>query len=226
MAGTEITKTTPAYNPADANTLDGLNNLLQEKIFLNLQKVLPGIVQTYNRVKNRAVIKPAITGVASRGQKIPKEALIDIPVFSMSGGGIIMSFPVKAGDKGWLVANDRNISIFKQNLEESAPNDYRKHCFNDAFFLPDKINDLQISEEDEGAIVIMTEDGSTKFTLKQGKITLTAENIIHNGNTTINGTLTTTNTITAPEAVINGIAQSTHVHGGVEAGVGKTGAPE
>lgn len=196
----EITKTIPAYNPADVNTLDGLNNVLQDKILMNMEKVLPGIVQSYDRNTNRATIQPAITGIASQGQKVAREPLINIPVFSMSGGGIVLSFPLKQGDTGWLIAADRNISIFKQNLEESAPNDYRKHTFQDSFFLPDKINDLSISNEDDGAVVIQTTDGSAKFTLGASGINIT-------GNTTINGDLTVTG-----EATISGIAYSTHVH--------------
>lgn len=196
----EITKTIPAYNPADVNTLDGLNNALQDKILMNMEKVLPGIVQSYDRNTNRATIQPAITGIASQGQKVTREPLINIPVFSMAGGGIVLSFPLKQGDTGWLIAADRNISIFKQNLEESAPNDYRKHTFQDSFFLPDKINDLSISNEDDGALVIQTTDGSAKFTLGASGISIT-------GNTTINGDLTVTG-----EATISGIPYTTHVH--------------
>ena len=107
---------------------------------MGIQKVIPAIVQSYNKETNRAVVKPAITGVASQGQKVPHEALIDIPVLKPSGGGITMAFPIKQGDTGWLIACDRNISIFKQNLTESAPNDYRKHKFEDSFFIPDSIN--------------------------------------------------------------------------------------
>lgn len=209
----EITKTIPAYNPADVNTLDGLNNALQDKIFMNMEKVLPGIVQSYDRNTNRATIQPAITGIASQGQKVAREPLINIPVFSMAGGGIVLSFPLKQGDTGWLIAADRNISIFKQNLEESAPNDYRKHTFQDSFFLPDKINDLSISNEDDGALVIQTTDGSAKFTLGASGINIT-------GNTTINGDLTVTG-----EATISGIAYSTHVHPNGNQGE-DTGAPK
>ena len=86
----EVTKTIPAYNPADANTLAGLNNILQDKLSMNIECALPGIVQSYNRTTNRAVIKPAITGVASLGQKVSKEPLIEIPVFCMAGGGIVI----------------------------------------------------------------------------------------------------------------------------------------
>lgn len=209
----EITKTIPAYNPADVNTLDGLNNALQDKILMNMEKVLPGIVQSYDRNTNRATIQPAITGIASQGQKVTREPLINIPVFSMAGGGIVLSFPLKQGDTGWLIAADRNISIFKQNLEESAPNDYRKHTFQDSFFLPDKINDLSISNEDDGALVIQTTDGSAKFTLGASGINIT-------GNTTINGDLTVIG-----EATISGIAYSTHVHPNGNQGE-DTGAPK
>jgi hypothetical protein len=144
----EITKTIPSHNPADETTLDGLNNVLIDKISMGIQNVIPAIVQSYDKATNRAIVKPAITGVASQGQKISKEPYIDIPVLNLSGGGFIISFPIKQGDTGWLVACDRNISIFKQNLTESAPNDYRKHKFEDGFFIPDKINTFVLNSID------------------------------------------------------------------------------
>ena len=218
----EVTKTIPAYNPADANSLSGLNNMLQDKISMGIECAIPGIVVSYDRNTNRAVVKPAITGIASQGQKVSKEPLINIPVFCMSGGGIVMSFPVQAGDKGWLVANDRNISIFKQNLEESAPNDYRKHNFLDAFFLPDKINDINFSQDDNGCFVIQTLSGTTKITLKEGVITLTSPNVVINGDTLINGSLTVTT-----ETTTNGIPFTTHVHPYTDDGVpSDTGVPK
>ena len=219
---TEVTKTIPSYNPADANTLSGLNSILQDKLSMNIECAVPGIVQSYDRLTNRATVKPAITGVASQGQKVSKEPLINIPVYCMSGGGIVMSFPVNAGDTGWLIANDRNISIFKQKLEESAPNDFRKHNFLDAFFLPDKINDINFSQEDEGAVVIQTLTGTTKITLKEGVISLAAPNIVINGDTAINGSLTVTT-----ETTTNGIPFTTHVHQYTDDGTpADTGVPK
>ena len=216
----DITKTIPAYNPADANTLSGLNNILQDKLSMNIECAIPGIVQSYDRTTNRAVIKPAITGVASLGQKVPKEPLINIPVFCMSGGGIVMSFPVKTGDTGWLIANDRNISIFKQKLEESAPNDYRKHNFLDAFFLPDKINDISINDAD--AFVLAA--NSTKFSLKENNIAFntqtfsieaTATNITSNINAT--GSLTVTGATTS-----DGLSDTTAATGTFQTADSKT----
>ena len=188
----DITKTIPSNNPADSNTLDGLNNTLIDKIFLNLKKVCPGIIQSYDRQTNRAVVKPAITGIASQGQKVPKENLVNIPVLNLSGGGVVLSFPIKQGDTGWLIAADRNISIFKQNLVESAPNDYRKHCFEDSFFIPDKINDLNILDND--SFIIQTIDGETSSSLKENLLNLIATAINLTGATTITGDTSITGT--------------------------------
>ncbi len=217
---TDITQTIPAREPSDTTSLEGLCRLIKDVTLMDMEKVLPGVVQSYDRVNNRAIVKPAITGVAALGQKIPKNPLVNIPVLTLQGGGIYMSFPLKEGDKGWLVACDRDISIFKQCLSESSPNSYRKHCFNDAFFIPDKINSISVSEEDDGAIVISTESGSAKFSLKEGEIKLTGNTTIV-GNTMINGSLTV-----SEEVVGNGIELSAHVHGGVQSGSGSTGGPQ
>lgn len=188
---TEVAKTTPSYNPADVNTLDGMNNFFSDKISMNIDCAIPAIVQSYDRTTNRAVVKPAITGVASQGQKVSKAALTNIPVLQL-GGHILL--PVKENTTGWLIACDRNISIFKQNLTESAPNDYRKHKFEDSFFIPDAINvqgveDLTIDAKD------------TDLALKTDK------NLTINGTNGLDGTYVISNgtSITVTKGIITGI---------------------
>ena len=205
----EITKTIPLHNPADENTLDGLNNVLIDKISMGIQNVIPAIVQSYDKATNRAIVKPAITGVASQGQKISKEPYIDIPVLNLSGGGFIISFPIKQGDTGWLVACDRNISIFKQNLTESAPNDYRKHKFEDGFFIPDKINNTPSSNTN--SLLIQNSTGTIQLELTDTGLNIT-------GDTSIVGNLTVSTgetgsfvskddkTVTVTNGIITGIA--------------------
>lgn len=182
----EITKTIPSHNPADENTLDGLNNVLIDKISMGIQNVIPAIVQSYDKATNRAVVKPAITGVASQGQKISKEPYIDIPVLNLSGGGFVISFPIKQGDTGWLVACDRNISIFKQNLTESAPNDYRKHKFEDGFFIPDKINNTPALNTD--SLLIQNSTGTIQLELTETGLNISGVTTI-TGNTSVVGNL-------------------------------------
>lgn len=208
----EITKTIPSHNPADENTLDGLNNVLIDKISMGIQCVIPAIVQSYDKTTNRAVVKPAITGVASQGQKVPKEPYIDIPVLNLSGGGFVISFPIKQGDTGWLIACDRNISIFKQNLEESAPNDYRKHKFEDSFFIPDKINNTPTKDS---SLIIQNSAGTVSIELTETGVNITGLTTI-TGNTSVVGSLSVstgaTGTFTTSEnklvTVTNGIITS------------------
>lgn len=205
----EITKTIPSHNPADENTLDGLNNVLIDKISMGIQNVIPAIVQSYDKATNRAIVKPAITGVASQGQKISKEPYIDIPVLNLSGGGFVISFPIKQGDTGWLVACDRNISIFKQNLTESAPNDYRKHKFEDGFFIPDKINNTPSSNTN--SLLIQNSTGTIQFELTDTGVNITGDTSIV-GNLTVSTGATGSfvskddKTVTVTNGIITGIA--------------------
>lgn len=186
----EITKTIPAHNPADSNSLDGLNNILVNKISMNIDCVIPGIVQSYDKVTNRAVIKPAITGVASQGQKVSKPAYNNIPVYQNP----FIKIPIHTNMTGWLVACDRNISLFKQNLTESAPNDYRKHKFEDAFFIPDSINS-------QGVDNLTIDAGSTNLDFK------TSANLTINNTAGLNGSYTISNgtVITVTKGIITGI---------------------
>lgn len=144
MSDTQITQTISSENPADNDTLEGLNDFLQDKMFLHLEKIIPGIVISYDKFTNRAVIKPAITGIATEGTKVPKDEITNIPVLQLGG---IFKFPVSAGMTGWLIACDRDISIFKTVLSETAPNTSRKHKYQDGFFIPDVINTTLVTDE-------------------------------------------------------------------------------
>lgn len=190
----DIAKTIPAYNPADTNTLDGMNNLLMDKMGMSIDCAIPGIVESYDKSTNRATIKPAITGVASQGQKVSKPAYVNIPVMRIGSNKTFISIPISKGDTGWLIACDRNISIFKQNLQESAPNDLRKHKFEDGFFIPDSING----------------HGTDNLTIDSGEndLALVTSNLTINGTDGITGTYVITNgtTITVKNGIITGIS--------------------
>ena len=163
---TEFAKTIPVHNPADDNSLEGLLNFLGDKLSMNIDCCIPGVVTAYDKTTRRATIKPQITAVASLGQKIPKEAYSNIPVYMPGGTGFQITYPVTVGDTGWLIASDRNISIFKQNKEESAPNDYRKHCFEDGFFILDSINGI-------GSDDLVLKTTSNTFTISNTAISAT-----------------------------------------------------
>lgn len=215
---TGIAQTISSENPADNDTLEGLNNFFQDKLFLHLEKVIPGIVESYNKTTNKATIKPAITGIASQGQKVSKDLLVNIPVLQLGGGNITMTFPIKPGMTGWLIASDRDISIFKKIKTETAPNTPRKHKYQDSFFIPDSINsvgsdDFQIKAENSSFNLDTNSISETtqNYTLTADtlNITGTAGNITVetlNVTTAASGSFTTSNNKTV--TVVNGIITS------------------
>lgn len=192
---TEYAKTLPEHNPADVDSLEGLLNFLGDKMSMWLDCCLPGVVTEYNQDTRRATVKLQITGVASLGQKIPKEAYTDIPVFMPGGGGFEIKYPVNVGDTGWLIACDRNISLFKQNKTESAPNDYRKHCFEDGFFLLDSINGSGSND-----LTLDAKDNNLAFK--------TSANLTINDTVGLNGSYTITNgtVITVTKGIVTNIS--------------------
>jgi len=217
----------PSYNPADINSESGQQDFLFDKFAGRIEKIAPAQIVSYDRQKNRAEVQILNQSITSEGGKISRKVLNDIPALMLYGGGYVLSFPIKEGDIGWICAADRNISIFKQTLKMFAPATYEKHKYKDSFFVPNYINGFTYTTDDENAVLLTSTDGLTKISIKDGQTTITSANITLNGNLTVNGTVATSSTITAVgEITGNGIQLSTHVHGGVQTGSGKTGAPQ
>lgn len=207
----------PSINPADTGSEAGVLEFMQKKLLSRIEKIAPAKVISYDRNKNRAVVQILPLEITSTGEKLQRRQLVNISVLTLSGGGFWFSFPVKEGDVGWIVAADRDISVFKQQLSEYAPNTYRKHKYDDSFFIPDRINNFTIAEEDSAAVLISSVDGTTKVSIKDGQVTITAQKAevkaqmvdvsaqtaiitaetTNNGNVIINGNLQVTGTVTS-----------------------------
>lgn len=217
----------PSYSPADKNSEAGFIDFLIDKVALKIEKVAPAQIISYNRSTNRATVQILNQIITSTGEKMPRDTISNIPVLMLSGGGFTLSFPIKEKDIGWIIAADRNISVFKQLLSIFTPADYRKHKYQDGFFIPDKVKGFDISPDESNAVLLTSEDGLTKISIKNDAITITAKETVLNGNITVNGSISTTGTITSSTDVISaGISGKSHTHGGVEAGGASTGAPQ
>lgn len=100
------------------------------------------------------------------GSKVARADVANIPVFRFGGGGMFMRFPLKAGDLGWLAANDNDISLIMQGGgAEDWPNTTRQCKFSDAVFFPDTFKAWIIAGENAGNAVWQTEDGTTCIAL-------------------------------------------------------------
>lgn len=213
------------------------------------EKMLPAIVQSYDRTTNIATVKPLIAIVRVNGTAQSRHPLTNINVLSLGGGGFHMSFPLKAGSLGWIIAGDRDLALFKQSLEESTPSNSRYGTFADGLFVPDVFRQYSIADEDEDALLIQAVDGSCKISLQDGfikilhptKIILSTPlvecsedfqvgnnltvlgNTATTGTTSANGGLSAEGTTTLPsDTSIGGIDVLSHGHEQQNNGSGRT----
>ncbi len=229
----------PSRNPAGNDTLSGLINFALLKFLQNTDGCLPAEVIAYDAATNRAQVQPQIVQVTTGNEQVPRAQVASVPVARWGAGGFLIYFPVRTGDKGWLIANDRDISIYKQTGEQSAPNTNRLHSFEDGWFLPDTAL-AAATLADPAKCCIQSYDGTTSITLGAGTITMTCPTeIILNTplvsiagqivagtdagftrTATFNGTIMTTG-----DVVAGTVSLDSHVHTGVETGGGETGGP-
>lgn len=211
----------PNYNESNKSSFSGILEEVLKNYSLNLENVLPAVVVSHDRATNTVVVTPAINMIGTDGEPIQR-ANLTLPVHVFGGGGIVISAPLQSGDTGWIIASDRDITLFKQSLKVSNPNTYRTHKFAFGFFVPDKIKGFTVQSGDDSAFLIQTLDGSTRIALSDGlvkintggniqaecsSLTITASSCKITGETEITGNLTVSGEVTG-----NGIALSTHTH--------------
>lgn len=208
----------------DANPSASMEFILR-RAMENLECCLPAEILAFDRAENVATIRPLIMKTGVDNQQYERGEIYNINVLSLGGGGFNISFPLKRGDLGWIVSADRDLSLFKASLNISPPNTGRTHNFADCWFVPDKFRNYVINEEDAEFATFQSEDGnsrvsvgqsqiritvgSTKITLVDGKITLDTQaaeinapgGTVINSNTTINGTLSVRDQVSAMAGV-------------------------
>jgi hypothetical protein len=202
----------PSVDPADEDNMAGLFRHVFAKLMQGVDGMLPAIVVAFNgdRDAPRVTVQPQIALVTTGGAQVSRAQIASLPVFQFGAGGFLLSFPIKTGDFGWILANDRDISVYLQSGELSRPQTFRKQNFADAIFIPDAMRNYTIDPTDEDNVVLQKADGSVKITLGDNTIKLAATNV----------------NIVSTTLTHNGKnVGATHVHNGVTVGIGNTGAP-
>lgn len=220
---------------------------------LGFEVCLPVVVVSYDRIKNRVTVIPAIKRVTTSGEMVSRAQIV-VPCHNPCGGGIAINYPIKQGDTGWVIAGDRDASLFLQTLKEAIPNTYSKHLYQFGVFIPDKINNVAIAAEDSDALVIQTLDSVSKISIQKDKIKIATQNVNAvfspssldvvgdtnidgnvaivgdvdiTGNVTETGNMSVNGNITVlgGDVVADGISLKNHTHGSVMNGDGKTSPP-
>lgn len=206
----------PSVDPANEGSLEGVIETIKKKFLQGIDDMLPARVMSYDRTSNRATIQPVVAMVSTAGAQVQRAQIASVPVLLLGGGGHMLSFNLKAGDFGWLKANDRDTSLFLQSFGDGGPNTHRMHSFEDAMFIPDAMRNFVIDPEDEENAVFQTLDGSTRIALWADKIKLTS------GDTTFEMGAAGV-TFNGPSFKLNGKELINHVHSNVTNGPSNTG---
>lgn len=240
-----------SVNLNDEDLLTGAFNVMINHINKKMQGSLPVKVTKVSDDRKFVNVQPQILVVDSEGGTISRSEIKGIPVQTLGAGNFLISFDIAVGDKGWIQASDRDISLFKQSYEESKPNTKRMHSFSDARFIPDIMTDFAIDQEDVGALVIQNRDATVKITLSPSKIKLKAPALdiettglfkaVCSGGIDLNGvtidaagttfspiSFTAPNVIGTVDVTFNGISAVSHTHNYTwtdPAGSGTTSTP-
>jgi Phage protein Gp138 N-terminal domain/GpV Apex motif len=211
-----IANAPPSRNPADDGTLAGTLRLVLTKFLQRTDDMLPAQVLAYNRSTNLAQVQPLIYMITTDNQQVTRAQVASVPVLQLGGGGFVLSFPINTGDLGWIKANDRDISLFKQFFSAAPPNTQRQHTFEDAMFVPDTMmQGVTINSEDASNVVLQNLAGTVRISLGSDTLTITTPAL----------TIDTPVATFTGDASIGGILFSTHKHTGVQSGGSDTGGP-
>lgn len=157
----------PSVDPANLGSMQGMMRHVLDKYMQDVDDMLPARVVAFNgdRNKPRVSVQIMYMMTTTEGNVVPMSQVANVPVLTMSGGGFVLSLPVKEGDLGWLKANDQDISLFLQSFNEQPGNTKRMHSFEDAIFVPDVMKGWDIAGADQDSAVLQSLDGMVKLTL-------------------------------------------------------------
>lgn len=164
------------------------------------------------------IVNKLVTDIDENGSQILEDYAPITAKVCYAGNGI--SYPLKKGDCGIILFNDREIESWFVNGEVNQLAYDRCHALTDAIFIaglyaqPNSLNAKYI----DNCLHIFYGTKSIKIT--ENSVIIDGDTII-NGNLTVNGQITATNDIIA-----NGISLMHHTHSGVEVGSGNTGEPQ
>lgn len=203
--------------------LENLFSKLMSDVKSDIRVSLPAKVISFDAEKQTISCIPTVrelVNINGQVKYMDLPVLEDVPIQMPRAGGWIITLPIKPGDECMVIFQDLCIDgwWFRGGIQNW--NDLRRHDFSDAIAIfspwsqPNVISNYLMD-----GIELRSVDGSTKITIKQGKISIL-------GDLEVTGKITASDTITSVVDVISGtISGKTHKHSGVQTGSSNTGVP-
>ena len=193
---------------------------------------LPGLIESFNARAITATVQPAIQGtvMAKDGSTshVNLPLLVDVPVCFPHGGGVTLTFPVRAGDECLVVFASRCIDGWWQGGGTTPALDARMHDLSDGFAIVGPFSQKRvIANVSTQAAQLRTDDGLTLIEVAAGQVRVQAARVLldtpeahFTGRVTSDGIISS-----SADVLANTVSLRTHVHTGVQPGPSTTGQP-
>lgn len=228
-----------------------IRQILNQRNFVALVKVVAVDAPGGLALAGAVDVTPLVNQLDGQGNAVPHGVVPSIPYYRMQGGLNAVIMDPQVGDIGMCMFCDRDISAVRANRGIANPGSLRRSSMSDGLYLGGVLNAIPTQ------YAMFTEDGiklysPVKILLESELIELVAPEIVFDastsitattpiftingdvaivGDTTMDGKLDATGTITAPNVVgttnvtFGGKSGVGHKHGGVATGGGQTGVP-
>lgn len=197
----------PSRKPGSDESMSGVFALGFRKEMLDVDDMMPARIVSWDSDTNRAQVEILYLVTMTDSSVHPMLAPAEVPTLVAGAGDLVLVWPLKPGDLGWIKSNDRDISLFLQEYNAQPGNLPRIHSFEDAIFIPDAMKDFIVTDAD--AVSLQTKDGTTSVQLKPGSIKFTVGDCV----TTITASGTVSNKpIMAPQFTNGTVNLIGHIH--------------
>lgn len=201
----------------------------------HLRVAIPGIVQSFNSVKQTVVVQLALRerinvitpdgqgGAAPVPQDVAIDPIVDVPICIPRAGGFSLTLPIQAGDECLVIFSDACFNAWWANGGVQNQEKLRRHSLSDgiAAFGPWSQQRL-IPNYSTTKAQLRSDDGVTVVEVGAGEITLTAVNVKVVGALEVTGTITADGDLNVT-GHLDGKTFLTHQHTGVATGGGNSG---
>lgn len=118
----------------EPNLVDAMRSLKID-IFRSLNCVKIGQIVKLDATKKTAQVQILFKRQLPSGTSVSNPLLVDVPVFTLQGGGAALQMPISAGDQCLVLFSDRNLDAWYENGSEAVPLTSRAHDLSDGIAL-------------------------------------------------------------------------------------------
>ena len=159
-------------------TLEQAIKAVCSNMLSNIHTVLPGQIESYDRAKHKAKVKPLIKKVLVNGVILQIPPIVSVPVVWPRTQNGSISFPLSSGDGVIILFSERALDNYLILGGDQQPQDPRKFDLTDAIAIPG-LFPFNASSKEESETDFELHFNNTKMVFKEnGDIELTGGNTI------------------------------------------------